>query len=62
MLERIRDGVARRWGQVKQKDRSKLKKRFGERVSFDKTERLLYSHDTLATWTLSSPGHLLMAT
>jgi len=31
---------------MKGKDRETLKQKFGERVSFDKTERLLYSHDT----------------
>ncbi len=31
---------------MKAKDKVQLRERFGERVSFDKTEMLLYSHDT----------------
>ena len=31
---------------MKAKDQSQIQERFGERVSFDKTEMLLYSHDT----------------
>lgn len=31
---------------MKTKERKQLTERFGERVSFDQTEMLLYSHDT----------------
>ena len=37
------------------KDRTQLRDRFGERVSFDKTEMLFYSHDTA-----SLPGVVML--